>query len=381
MTFLKVSWVHQNQAFYALALFISLPIIDDPSPFMGLHLSTWWKSLKKVREVMSQNTMLQMLVMPTPEGGRYKATEVQIPVPGAGEVLIQVKASSVNRGETQSVLKHKDPSAKPLVTGIEFAGVIFAVGKDVQGWKVGDEVMTRSPAGFAQFAIAPVKSLMKKPSSVSWLEAGCIPNVFITAHDALVTAGNIKNAQSVLVTAGSSGVGVTGIQMARYFGINQVFATTRSDHKIASLKALGASAVFNTEDPKWVDELLALTGNQGVDLIMDQVGSSLFDANMKALALGGRIITVGRNAGSMANINLDELARKNASVIGRTFRTRTLSQTQECSRRFDEDCAVGVANGSIKVILDRSFKFTQLDEAQAYLMSNGQTGKIAIEVS
>jgi NADPH2:quinone reductase len=130
-----------------------------------------------------------------------------------------------------------------------------------------------------------------------------------------------------------------------------------------------------------VDQLLALTQGQGVDLIMDQVGSTLLDANMLALALGGRLITVGRNAGNIASINLDELARKNASVIGRTFRTRTLAQTQECARRFDEDCAKGVADGSIKVILDRSFKLAELDQAQAYLMSNGQTGKIAIEVS
>ena len=330
---------------------------------------------------MNQNTMIQMLVMPSPEGGRYQATEVAKPVPGAHDVLVQVKASSVNRGETQSVIKHKDPQAKPLVTGIEFAGIICEVGKDVQNWHIGDEVMTRSPAGFAQFALASEKSLMKKPSSVSWLEAGCIPNVFITAHDALVTAGQIKTAKNVLVTAGSSGVGVTGIQMARFLGVEQVFATTRSDQKMASLKALGATAVFNTEDPAWVDQLLAFTGGQGVDLIMDQVGSSLFDANMKVLSLGGRLITVGRNAGSMATVNLDELARKNASLIGRTFRTRTLAQTQECSRRFDEDCAKGVASGAIKAILDKSFKFTELDQAQAYLMSNGQTGKIAIEVS
>jgi threonine dehydrogenase-like Zn-dependent dehydrogenase len=141
-------------------------------PFHGPTSFHLLEVLKESAEVMSQNTMLQMLVMPTPEGGRYKATEVQIPVPGAGEVLIQVKASSVNRGETQSVLKHKDPSAKPLVTGIEFAGVIFAVGKDVQGWKVGDEVMTRSPAGFAQFAIAPVKSLMQSPAVfLGWRQA------------------------------------------------------------------------------------------------------------------------------------------------------------------------------------------------------------------
>jgi NADPH:quinone reductase len=330
---------------------------------------------------MSQQTMIQMMVMPSSQGGRYQATQVPLPVPAAHEVLVQVKASSVNRGETQSVLKHKDPLAKPLVTGIEFAGVICALGHDVQGWHIGDEVMTRSPAGFAQFALAPEKSLMKKPSTISWLEAGCIPNVFITAHDALVTAGQIKTAKSVLVTAGSSGVGVTGIQMARYLGAQQVFATTRSSQKISSLKALGATAVLNTEEPSWVDQLLALTQGQGVDLIMDQIGSTLLDANMLALALGGRLITVGRNAGNIASINLDELARKNASVIGRTFRTRTLAQTQECSRRFDEDCAKGVADGSIKVILDRSFKLAELDQAQAYLMSNGQTGKIAIEVS
>ena len=330
---------------------------------------------------MSSTTMIQMLVMPGPSGGRYQATEMAIPVPAPHEVLVQVKASSVNRGETQSVLKHKDPLAKPLVTGIEFAGVICALGKDVQAWHIGDEVMTRSPAGFAQFALASEKSLMKKPSSISWLEAGCIPNVFITAHDALVTAGQIKKAQSVLVTAGSSGVGVTGLQMARYLGVEQVFATTRSAHKISALKALGASAVLNTEDPTWVDQLLELTEGRGVDLIMDQVGSTLLEANLKALALGGRLITVGRNAGNTASINLDELARKNASVIGRTFRTRTLAQTQECSRLFEEDCAAGVADGSIKVILDRSFKFTELDQAQLYLMSNDQTGKIAIEVN
>ena len=330
---------------------------------------------------MSQQTMIQMMVMPSPQGGRYQATQVPLPVPAAHEVLVQVKASSVNRGETQSVLKHKDPLAKPLATGIEFAGVVCALGQDVQGWHIGDEVMTRSPAGFAQFALAPEKSLMKKPSTISWLEAGCIPNVFITAHDALVTAGQIKTAKSVLVTAGSSGVGVTGIQMARYLGAQQVFATTRSSQKISSLKALGATAVLNTEEPSWVDQLLVLTQGQGVDLIMDQVGSTLLDANMLALALGGRLITVGRNAGNIASINLDELARKNASVIGRTFRTRTLAQTQECSRRFDDDCAKGVADGSIKVILDRSFKLAELDQAQAYLMSNGQTGKIAIEVS
>ena len=330
---------------------------------------------------MTQQTMIQMMVMSSPQGGRYQATEVALPVPAAHEVLVQVKASSVNRGETQSVLKHKDPLAKPLVTGIEFAGVICALGKDVHAWQIGDEVMTRSPAGFAHFALASERSLMKKPSTISWLEAGCLPNVFITAHDALVTAGQIKTAKSVLVTAGSSGVGVTGIQMARYLGAQQVFATTRSAQKIASLKALGATAVLNTEEPSWVDQLLELTQQQGVDLIMDQVGSTLLEANLKALALGGRLISVGRNAGNIANINLDELARKNASVIGRTFRTRTLAQTQECSRRFDEDCAKGVADGSIKVILDRSFKLEELDQAQTYLMSNGQTGKIAIEVS
>jgi len=330
---------------------------------------------------MSSTTMIQMLVMPGPSGGRYQATEMALPVPAPHEVLVQVKASSVNRGETQSVSKHKDPLAKPLVTGIEFAGVICALGKDVQAWHIGDEVMTRSPAGFAQFALASEKSLMKKPSTISWLEAGCIPNVFITAHDALVTAGQIKTANSVLVTAGSSGVGVTGLQMARYLGVEHVFATTRSSHKISALKVLGASAVLNTEDLTWVDQLLELTQGRGVDLIMDQVGSTLLEANLKALALGGRLITVGRNAGNIASINLDELARKNASVIGRTFRTRTLAQTQECSRLFEEDCAAGVADGSIKAILDRSFKFTELDQAQLYLMSNDQTGKIAIEVS
>ena len=328
---------------------------------------------------MSSQKMFQMMVFPSPEGGVYRQVEQMKPTPRAGEVLVKVHASSVNRGEAQGVLKLKNPDAKPLATGIEFSGTIESLGEGVVGWHVGDEVMARAGGGFAQFAKVSVGSLIKKPANLSWLEAGCVPNVFITAHDALLS-GSLQKGETVMVTAGSSGVGVTAIQMAKYLGAKTVITTTRSPHKASSLKALGADHVINTNDADWSEQVKTLTQGLGVDLIIDQVGSTLLEGNVDVLALKGRLITVGRNAGSTALVNLDELARKNARIIGRTFRTRTLEETQTCSALFVKDVWAGLESGAVKPILSKTFNWTDLQAAQDYLMGNEQFGKIAIAI-
>jgi NADPH2:quinone reductase len=328
---------------------------------------------------MSVTMMSQMLVFPSDAGGVYRLVEQARPAPKAGQVLVKVYASSVNRGETQGVLKHKKPDAKPLVVGIEFAGTIEALGDGVVGWHVGDEVMARAGGGFAQYALASVGSLIKKPARLSWSEAGCVPNVFITAHDALMS-GALHKGECVMVTAGSSGVGVTAIQMAQYLGAKTVIATTRSTKKVAALKALGADHVINTSEADWPELVKTLTQGAGVNLIIDQVGSTMLEGNLEVLALQGRLITVGRNAGSTASLNLDELARKNARIIGRTFRTRTLEETQACSAHFVKDVWAGLDSGAVKPILSTTFSWTDLQAAQDYLMGNEQMGKIAIDI-
>ena len=328
---------------------------------------------------MSTEMMLQMLVFPSAQGGVYRQVEQAKPIPKAGEVLVKVHGSSVNRGEAQGVLKLKSPDAKPLATGIEFSGTIESLGAGVVGWHVGQEVMARAGGGFAQYALASVGSLIKKPANLSWLEAGCVPNVFITAHDALVS-GALQKGESVMVTAGSSGVGVTAIQMAKYLGAKTVVATTRSAHKMPLLKELGADHVINTTEVDWPEQVKRLTQDLGVNLIIDQVGSTMLESNLDVLALKGRLITVGRNAGSTAPINLDELARKNARIIGRTFRTRTLEETQACSALFVKDVWAGLESGAIKPILSKTFEWTDLQAAQDYLMGNEQFGKIAIAI-
>jgi NADPH:quinone reductase-like Zn-dependent oxidoreductase len=328
---------------------------------------------------MSQTMMTQVLVFPSEKGGVYRMVEQARPSPKAGQVLVKVFASSVNRGETQGVLKHKNLDAKPLMAGIEFSGMIESLGEGVVGWHVGDEVMARASSGFSQYALTHVGSLIKKPARLSWAQAGCVPNVFITAHDALVS-GALQSGECVMVTAGSSGVGVTAIQMAKTMGAKTVIATTRSANKVEALRELGAEHVINTTQADWPEQVKRLTQGVGVNLIIDQVGSTMLESNLEVLALHGRLMTVGRNAGSIASINLDELARKNARVIGRTFRTRTLEETQACSALFVKDLWAALDNGAISPILSKTFSWEDLQAAQDYLMGNEQMGKIAIEI-
>ena len=329
----------------------------------------------------SSSHMLAMISVASPEGGRYELMECPVPVPRATEVLVGVKASALNRGELNALQRLVDPVKKPVIGGLEFSGIIVALGESVTGWQLGDEVMARAPGGFAQFAICDERALMLKPPQVSWEVSATVPNVFITAHDAIVTAGMLCKGETVLITAGSSGVGVAAIQIAKYMGASMVLVTNRSPSKIEKLYSLGADLVIDTERPDWTDKVMEITSGVGVNIVVDQVGSTLLDANLKILSIGGRLLTVGRNAGSKAICDLDEIARKNARIIGTSFRTRTREQIYDCVDRFQKDLMEAFLTGVIVPVVDRCFQLDAIAEAQAYLCSNKHIGKIAIAVN
>ena len=328
------------------------------------------------------DTMKAWFTVPGPDGAKFELREIPVPAAGAGQVLVRVRAAGTNRGELirGAALRATDPAAKPARSGGEFAGEIAAVGDGVSGFAPGDRVMGRTAGSYAEFVVASSRALMRIPATMSWPDAAAIPNVFVTAHDAIVTNAETKAGESVLVTAGPSGVGTAAIQICRHIGANPVIATTRTPAKADALRALGAHEVVDSGDPGWTDAVLRATAGRGIDVIIDHVGGSMLADNIKILALKGRLVSVGRNASRVGDCDLDEIARKRARIIGVTFRTRTPEESLACSERFASHLLDAVAKGALKPVLDRTFPLDRLPDAHAYMLSNAQTGKIVIEV-
>jgi len=327
-------------------------------------------------------TMKAWFTVPGPEGAVFELRESPVPTPGPGQVVVAVRAAGTNRGELirGAQLRSSAPAASPARAGGEFAGEIAALGEGVSGWKPGDRVMGRTAGSYAQYVAAAHRALMRIPDGMSWAEAAAIPNVFVTAHDALVTNAAAAPGESVMVTAGPSGVGTAAIQIARHLGANPVLATTRSPSKAAALRALGAHQVVETREKGWVDAVLSATSGRGIDVIIDHVGGPMLADNIQVLALKGRLVSVGRNAGRVGDCDLDEVARKRARIIGVTFRTRTPEESLACSERFSAHLLDAVAKGTLKPVLDRTFPFDRLADAHKYMLSDAQTGKIVLTV-
>ena len=323
--------------------------------------------------------MQAWFTVPTPGGAVFELREAPLPSAGSGQVVVAVRASGTNRGE---LIRAKElRSGAAARAGSEVAGQIQSVGDGVRGWAPGDRVMGRAAGSYAPFVAAEARALMRIPDGLSWAEAAAIPNVFVTAHDALVTNGAMAPGESVVVTAGPSGVGTAAIQIARHLGATPVLATTRTLAKATALSALGAHEVIDAGDAGWADAVLRATGGRGVDVIIDHVGGSMLADNIRTLAIKGRLVSVGRNASRVGDCDLDEIARKRARIIGVTFRTRTAEESLQCSERFAADLLGAFGKGQLQPTLDRAFPFARLADAHAYMLSDAQTGKIVLTVA
>ncbi|HEY6421561.1 MAG TPA: zinc-binding dehydrogenase [Candidatus Binataceae bacterium] len=197
------------------------------------------------------------------------------------------------------LIRADNPRLRSTRAGIEFSGEIAALGDGVRGWRIGEHMMGRGAGAYAECVTVNRRALMRIPSAMSWADAAVIPNVFVTAHDAIVSASAVKAGECVMVTAGPSGVGTAAIQIARHLGANPVFATSRFAAKGDALRALGAHQVI-VIDPRnsgWDGAVEAATGGHGVDAIIGQVGGPMLADNVRVLAIKGRLASVGRNAG------------------------------------------------------------------------------------
>src|SRR5262245_42844403 len=223
-------------------------------------------------------TMKAWFAVPGPEGAVFELRESPVAAPGPGQVAVAVRAAGTNRGELirGAQLRASGAPASPARAGTEFAGEISALGDGVRGFTRGDRVMGRAVGSYAQYVAAPQRALMRIPRAMVWSEAAAIPNVCVTAHDAIVTNAATRPGESVMVTAGPSGVGTAAVQIAHHIGANPVLATTRTPAKAAALRALGAHEIVDPRDAgKWVDAVMRATSGKGVDVIIDHVGGPM----------------------------------------------------------------------------------------------------------
>jgi NADPH2:quinone reductase len=257
---------------------------------------------------------------------------------------------------------------------------VAAIGERVQGFAVGDRVMgLLAGGGYASMVAVHHRLAMKVPGNMSWAEAGATPEVYITAHDALLQCGLVSG-ESVLIHAVGSGVGVAGVQIAKVMGATPVIGTAGSAEKLAQAKAIGLDAGVNYHEADFADEALAATGGRGVDVILDVVGADYWDRNLKAMAQKGRMVLVGLMSGAVVNANLGMLLGKRLQVRGTVLRARSLEEKATVTRAFEKSVLPHLASGRVKAIVDRTFPLAEAAAAQVYMESNANFGKIVLEV-
>jgi NADPH2:quinone reductase len=307
--------------------------------------------------------------------------DVPRPEPKPSEVLVRVRASGLNRADLQMASGHRHGSlgGAGAIAGLEWAGEVAEVGSEVKGIKPGDRVMCSGSGGYAEYAVCDWGRVSPIPANnMTFLQAATLPVALQTMHDALITNGRLRNGESVLIQGASSGVGIMGLQIARLMGAGLVMGTSTNPERRARLKEFGADHALDTKDPAWPDEVLKATHGKGVNLIVDQVSASVANQNMKAAAILGRIINVGRLGGMKGDFDFDLHALKRIDYIGVTFRTRSLEEVREIVRKMRADLWPAVEAGKLHLPIDRTFPLDQAAAAQAHMRANAHFGKIVL---
>ncbi len=260
------------------------------------------------------------------------------------------------------------------------AGDVVAVGAQVSGVAVGDRVMAMTGGSWAEQVAFDHRLAVPVPDRFDWHQAAATPISFITAHDALSRAARLVRGESVLIQGATSSAGLAATQLAVAMGASQVFATSTSPKKLAQLRERGGIPIdASSEDV--AARVQQETHGRGVDVVIDVVGQGAVQQNIDAAAVRGRIVCLGRLAGVNGTFNLDEFSRKQITMVGVTFRTRTSEERFEVVRRFGEEVVPLLSTGAVRPVVDRSFPMTALQDAEDYMRASQGLGKILIDVA
>ena len=320
----------------------------------------------------------------TEKGGPevLRVAEVPDPVPGPEEVVVEVAATALNRADTlQRMGFYPQPGPPPLheIPGLELAGRVVHRGERAALWNHGDEVMAIvSGGGYAEKVAIHERQLMPVPRSVGLPDAAAIPEVFLTAWDALVVQGGLTSGRWALIHAGASGVGTAGVQIAKAIGA--FVAVTTSAGKLAACNALGADVTIDRAG-EWDIALGEVGGmSNSIDVVLDVVGGDYLDRNLAALGTKGTIVQVGTMAGPPPSINLGLLMMKRARLIGTVLRARPIEEKIALSQRFTQEVVPLFDTGALKPVIDSRYALEDAADAHHRLESNETIGKILLTI-
>ncbi|MBE3001813.1 NAD(P)H-quinone oxidoreductase [Nocardiopsis sp. HNM0947] len=305
-------------------------------------------------------------------------SEVPDPVPGEGEILVEVAATAVNRADVaQREGRYPPPAGAPEYPGLECSGTVAALGPGTEdsGWSVGDRVCALlSGGGYAEKVAVPAGQLLPVPSKVGLVEAAGLPEVACTVWSNLVMVGGLRAGETVLVHGGGSGIGTFAIQFARALGA-RVAVTAGSDEKLAACRELGAEITVNYRTEDFTERLRE---EGGADLILDIMGGSYLDKNLRSLRTGGRITTIALMGGRSAELDLGRMLAKRLSVHATTLRSRPADEKAAIVAGVLEQVWPLVEDGDIRPVVDRSLPMHEASEAHRVMEASEHTGKILL---
>jgi putative PIG3 family NAD(P)H quinone oxidoreductase len=306
--------------------------------------------------------------------------EVDDPVPGRDEILVDVEHTAINRADIlQRMGLYPDPRKHAVeIPGLEYAGVVAAVGADVVGWSIGDRAMGIEAGGcYAEKVVTHSRQALPVPATMAATDAAAVPEVFLTAWDALVVQGGLTSGRWALVHAGASGVGTAGIQIAKAIGAR--VAVTCSAGKVRACRELGADVVLERSPADWLGALSEQVPG-GVDVVLDVIGGDETDRNLKAVRMDGTIVQVGLMGGGNATVNVGLILSKRITWIGTTLRARPVERKLALSQRFIDEVLPLFDSGALRPVVDSRYAFDDIADAHRHMEANANVGKILIDL-
>jgi tumor protein p53-inducible protein 3 len=325
--------------------------------------------------------MKAMQVRSDQEGNPLVWEEVDEPVYGPDEVLVDVHATSLNRADlAQRAGSYPPPPGVSHILGLDMAGRIAQMGADVTGWQVGDRVCALLPGGgYAERVAVPYRMLMPIPRGWSFEQGAALPEVFLTAFVNLFMEAGLRPGEIVLVHGGSSGVGTAAIQLVKQAG-GQVFVTAGSQEKLAACRKLGADLAVNYRDEDFVQRVQEQTGDGGVDIILDMVGADYLVRNLSLLKVQGRLVIISTLGGSRAEIDLRSLMGRRLRLIGSVLRSRSVAEKIEIVQRFRDRFWKLLEDDAIQPVVDSIYPIQEADRAHRYMADYENIGKIVLKI-
>ncbi len=313
-----------------------------------------------------------------------KVGDAEKPAPKEGEVLIRVVATSINRPDlVQRQGNYPPPPGDSEILGLEVAGTIEALGAGVSGWKVGDRVITLvGGGGYAEYAVAYASHLMAIPESMSFEEAACVCESYITAFLNVFMIGGLEDGQTAILHGGGGGVNTAAIQLAKALTPNAKLIVTAHPGKMERVKALGADLVIDyTENPDFTEIVKEYTGKKGVDVILDHVGAAYLKPNMNSLAYKGKLVIIGVISGIKAELNLALMMVKRQQIIGSVLRSRPVPEKAEIVAEFTRRALPKFADRTIVPIIEKVFGIDEVVAAHRMMEEDKHFGKIVLKIA